>query len=599
MTSNSLMTTVVFATLVTTSAFSQIDSSRAEVDTLNERLNQHLEELLDHSDISDESPIKDFVAESTTSTSSSSHFLLRSRIAQRLQVPEGYSDGTYSGSRLKMYNRLLLRMENYSAGLLMAKDPGERNANDFFTANLSYRGSGVISSAIAGDFHLEGGQGIALWRGAEYGKGSDVVESAMKHGRGSLSAVSADEVKFLRGGAVTLSVGKTSATLFASDRSLGATVDSSGGVTSLYTSGYYRTTSEQAKRNSLRERMIGIRMMTIVFAGHELGMTFYHTGFSRTIMLQDGRRFMGNTYSLISVDHDFRFPALDIFGEWVLAQSTVGGIAGLRFRPSRSVRLAASFRSYPPEFVSLHGNGFGEGSEMFNEQGLYFGADLALTRTLSISCYADRFTFLQSTSSSSFSITGHDLCLRVQSTRLHGFRFGFQYLRNTRISRDTPVTSGELFLGRTPRLVKINARGDVEYHLSTNVDFRLRLEKTLLRDDAGTTFEQGLMCYCDLVIHHGRIFLSNFRLIFFRTDSYSTRLSEYERDLDGITSVPLLYGSGVRWYLLFRYKLVSFLSIAVKYSDLLRDDVRSIGSGPDALTTNHDNRVSAQIDVEF
>jgi len=41
----------------------------------------------------------------------------------------------------------------------------------------------------------------------------------------------------------------------------------------------------------------------------------------------------------------------------------------------------------------------------------------------------------------------------------------------------------------------------------------------------------------------------------FQSDSYDSRVYEYENDLDGVLTFPPLYGRGVRWYVLLTYLL--------------------------------------------
>jgi hypothetical protein len=97
----------------------------------------------------------------------------------------------------------------------------------------------------------------------------------------------------------------------------------------------------------------------------------------------------------------------------------------------------------------------------------------------------------------------------------------------------------------------------------------------------------------------GRFLRADLRLAIFATDSYATRITEYERDLNGVASIPSLYGSGVRWYLLLRSKPLAGIELNLKYADLIRDDAGSIGNGLEALTTDHDNRLSAGLEMSF
>jgi DNA-binding PadR family transcriptional regulator len=111
-----------------------------------------------------------------------------------------------------------------------------------------------------------------------------------------------------------------------------------------------------------------------------------------------------------------------------------------------------------------------------------------------------------------------------------------------------------------------------------------------------TITEKGSIYYSDLVFLPTKELWLNLRVAFFRTDSYSSGIYEYERDLDGVLTQPVLYGKGVRWYLIIKYTFLEHLNLSAKFSDHIRDDVKKIGSGYDQLPTNHDDRISLQLD---
>ena len=89
------------------------------------------------------------------------------------------------------------------------------------------------------------------------------------------------------------------------------------------------------------------------------------------------------------------------------------------------------------------------------------------------------------------------------------------------------------------------------------------------------------------------------RVVFFSTDSYETRLSEFENDLNGATSLPALSGRGIRWYVLAKYRPGISWDLSAKYSRLMRDDLRHLGTGPDELPANTDDRVGVQLDFRL
>jgi hypothetical protein len=85
------------------------------------------------------------------------------------------------------------------------------------------------------------------------------------------------------------------------------------------------------------------------------------------------------------------------------------------------------------------------------------------------------------------------------------------------------------------------------------------------------------------------------RVIFYDTDSYDTRLYEYENDLDGVLTSALLYGNGFRWYLLAKYDMLPYLKLTLKYREhfKLKDNA--------ANETNYslDNNISMQIELKL
>jgi len=117
--------------------------------------------------------------------------------------------------------------------------------------------------------------------------------------------------------------------------------------------------------------------------------------------------------------------------------------------------------------------------------------------------------------------------------------------------------------------------------------------------DLSKSKEHGLMLYQDVVSEIGTGLTFNARLAIFRTDSFDSGIGEYEQDLPGTLTVPVLYGQGVRWYLLANYSLFESLHLSLKYVELIRDDVKTIGSGLDELPGNRDNRISIQFDFNL
>jgi hypothetical protein len=131
--------------------------------------------------------IEKYEAEVVTDSESmftKSRLALRSRFTNELQNRDGFTSGKYEGSKLKSYNKLLYNYDNnYQAGLLVEKDPGELSYTDFTSFHLQVKDIGFLKTFIAGDYVLEFGQGLALWSPFGFSKGADSVFPVKKRAR--------------------------------------------------------------------------------------------------------------------------------------------------------------------------------------------------------------------------------------------------------------------------------------------------------------------------------------------------------------------------------------------------------------------------------
>jgi hypothetical protein len=89
------------------------------------------------------------------------------------------------------------------------------------------------------------------------------------------------------------------------------------------------------------------------------------------------------------------------------------------------------------------------------------------------------------------------------------------------------------------------------------------------------------------------------RIIFFKTDSFNSAIYEYENNLTGVlTNIPL-FGQGIRWYFLLRYRPHQSFTLSIKYSETHKPAEKSLGSGDNLIPGNLDNTVSLQLDLNI
>ena len=89
------------------------------------------------------------------------------------------------------------------------------------------------------------------------------------------------------------------------------------------------------------------------------------------------------------------------------------------------------------------------------------------------------------------------------------------------------------------------------------------------------------------------------RFIFFKTDSYDSRIYEFENDIQGVMSNVPLYDEGRRWYIVLKFRPVSFVNLSAKYSETYFEGVKSIGTGNDKIEGDLLNRFSIGMEAGF
>ena len=60
-----------------------------------------------------------------------------------------------------------------------------------------------------------------------------------------------------------------------------------------------------------------------------------------------------------------------------------------------------------------------------------------------------------------------------------------------------------------------------------------------------------------------------------------------------------MYGEGIRWYLIVRYRPMKLFTISAKYSETYKPKEKSLSSGNNTIDGNLDNRLSLQLDLSI
>lgn len=320
---------------------------------------------------------------------------MRSRFLNDLQQRRGFKENKFVGSPYKIYNRISTNYsDNISAGFLSEKDPGENSLSDFSSAYINISNWMNFKNIIAGDFLVKFGQGLALWSPYGFSKGSDAVYSVKKNAGSVVPYSSATENSFFRGAAIEYEWEHTKFTGFISKNSLDANIDSvSGFITSTPVDGFHRTTTEIGKRKSALETIYGISIKSDVSDLLSLGFLYYNSNFDHSFLPTDLFDIKGANFNYYSSCYDLFLSNFNIFGEAAFNGTSVASFNGLKFSPSPEFVYTLSVRSYPRNYINLHGFGFGERSGAAqNEFGIYNGFRWRTSMGI-LNFYFDQFKF--------------------------------------------------------------------------------------------------------------------------------------------------------------------------------------------------------------
>lgn len=522
--------------------------------------------------------------------------LLRSRFGNDLQTREGFRDGTYVGSKLRAYNRILLKYSNnIQAGILFEKDAGEKDFNDFNSYHLSIRDFDLLNQLIIGDYIVEFGQGLMLWSPYSFSKGSDAIFPVKRRGKILKPYTSSTEYNFMRGIAASLSLDNFLITIFYSAKSVDANIDSvSNKIISTPETGLHTTLNELSRKNLAKEKLFGGRIAYKYKSFLEFGVSTYFSEFSHDFLQTSVYDLAGREFNYYSFDYNLYYSVFNFFGEFVYNKTSVASINGVILSPANNFIVSASLRNYPKNFVNLHGFGFGEQSgKTQNEFGIYLGVKYRSNFGI-INLYYDQFRFPFSTFENPVPSSGKEIYLSYSKNVFNNSILNLRFKSETK-----DVTEDFNSVKTTVERIRNSFRAELVYEISKNLRMKSRMELNTYGIEKIDLKEKGILIFQDVRYNISKNLLIQGRIILFETDSFKSAVYEFENDLAGILSNLAMYDEGMRWYLLVKYKILKNLTLSAKYSETYKPGLRTLSSGNNIIYNNKDNRISFQIDLNY
>jgi hypothetical protein len=473
----------------------------------------------------------------------------------------------YIGNLHHMYSRLFLSYGNYfKFGCTIDKDRGETFLQkgtppiDFFSGYALYKGKEWLNTFIVGDYQVNIGQGLALWTGSSWGKGSDAVQ-IRKRGQGIKKYSSAKEYGFLRGVASVISYKNLDFTLFGSSNKRDASVeiDSMSNaviVNSLSQTGYHRTVNELDRRNAIQEFGFGgnveyrWRNLTLSGGGYQYRLEVDSIKekplYNRFASLSQ----QGSNYWM---SYQLGGPNYIIFGEVAFAQDFHSAmINGVQFIPSSQVSLSLSHRYFSNNYYSVWGNSFSSSSNPSGESGLYLGLKILVSKNLTIKGYIDRYKYGWLKYQSDAPSIGCDYAVQSDYIFSPDFKVYLRFSGKEKQENFTEEMQPDFNLIDTNlKRVRLNSKIEV----SSNWYLQFQINGSVYRK-SNVLKSYGSLYASDVrYVSNNKKLALYMRYALFDTDDYETRIYTYENDLLYNFYTPSFSKEGSRVYVLCRWQL--------------------------------------------
>jgi hypothetical protein len=475
----------------------------------------------------------------------------------RITRPATVEDN-WLGAPYRSYERAMISTAALSIGVLAERDPGEKHFDDhgLFYGQWQSGNDGKEWKIIAGNYQIEWAQGLALW--SPYGTtvSADVHGASRREGRGLLPYISGNENAALRGGAVVWNRQQISLSAFASSQQLDVTLRDNMAVR-LDDSGYHRTSTELARRNTQQEQLFGAAMKFSWRNKIAAGVLGYRSQYDKNWIRSD----------LASGHFDFSGRANDVLSlslaattaGWQTnieaARSSSGGAAGSVVLSGEAPRLrwTAEGHYYDRDFHSLHGQGFNTIANLpQNEFGYSLGLSSRLRRGLLAEVFLSKRQDLWRTST--LPLPGAQLTagagLEWKIRRDLILQGRWQQTRGDELMPRmvAPFTEREIISPQS----RHSGRLKLEYQISPQLRSTSRLDFAKKASEIGQAKELGLALSQETQWRFRNRLLVTGRYAIFDAPA-NAPIYQYEHDLPGVFTNFALREQGRRAYIYVRY----------------------------------------------
>lgn len=501
------------------------------------------------------------------------------RVSQQFSGRNSVADNSYMGPPVRVLFRFRYNYKNLLQwGVLGDKDAGEpflKDAQklgfDFYSVHLFARKLGAVQSLALGDFTVNMGQGLIHWQSLAFRKSAEIT-SVKRQSPVLRPYHSAGEYFFHRGAGITIRRGKLETTAFVSLRKLSANLEEDPVTQVLYvrsvlTGGYHRSPAELADRNRLTQTAMGA-VLRYSGLNSQVSLNGVANFFSLPLKKKEEPynlfALAGKQWYNLGADYSYTYKNTHFFGEAALDKNfNWAFVNGLLLSAGPHADISLLHRNIGTGYQSVSGNAFTESSSPANERGVFAGISIRQATGWKIDAYADLYRMPWLRFRVDAPGRGSDWMARLSYSPNRQTEIYTRYRSESKLG-NAPVVSGNMnrpcFLGRQ------SWRTHLSFSINKEIILRYRVELVWF-DKKGPAAEKGYLFFSD-VIYKPLLqpYSGSFRIQYFETGGYNSRIYAYENDVLYSNSIPGFSGKGMRLYLNLAFEPTPKLSFWVRVS---------------------------------
>ena len=536
------------------------------------------------------------------------------RPSRTLQKQAGYSTQDSSGKFLGSPEKYTLKyrffyQNNISCGLTAVKHSGEeffkgtqKNGFDFYSFHFYYHQKGFVKTVAIGDYQVQFGQGLTIWKGFSISKTTDIM-NVKKNGLGIKPYHSENEFNFMRGAATTLSFSHIEVTPFFSYKKIDATLNQSSGTvvnpasfSSLIESPIHATMNDMNKKHNLTETIYGIHASS-VFKKLTIGTGIYRLAYSlpqiQQNVLYNKFEFQGSCNSNAGIDYSLLLKKISLFGE--VSKTLNAGSAmlqGLTAQLTRDISFSMLYRNYAKDFHPFLSKSFSENTTSENEKGLFMGILFRPLSVMNIYTYCDYYTFPWLKYQTNAPSCGNDYMLRCEYIPSDEMKMIFQFSQKNKQINIASTSDAISYLENT---IHQNFKYSLYYKISSTFLMQSRIECVRNKTE-NNPVKQGWLVFQDVIYKNpDHPFSVVFRYALFGCDTYDERIYAYENDVAYDYTMTTYYYSGSRTSVLINLKINKYSNCQIKFDHTFYNNKNGIGTGANKINGNKVDDIKLQL----